>query len=169
MYSLQTAVSNVVIHLCYVSEAPVCECVCMCSNPGFPMMKFLRQVTCLPWRQFPGGRRAAGGAHQLKAALQSSLPDCSEPPRPTALAGQLLSHGLGVSVSFADEHLQKPQLGLYVLVLIVLFSHGGAVFLLDISSGNKGKGAEDYLLPLLDDTVHQANTASSRGNCMITL
>lgn len=50
------------------------------------------------------------------------------------------SHGLGISVSLADKHLQEPEFRLYVLIFVVFFSHGSAVFFLDISNGNKGKG-----------------------------
>lgn len=58
---------------------------------------------------------------------------------PTRLArmGLALSHGLGISVSLADEHLQEPQFCLNVLILVVFFGHWSAVFLLDISNGNK--------------------------------
>ena len=60
-------------------------------------------------------------------------------PPPPCSDGADSSHGLGISVSLADEHLQEPQFCLNVLILVVFFSHWSAVFLLDISNGNKEK------------------------------
>lgn len=43
-------------------------------------------------------------------------------------------HDLWANISFTDQDLQQPQLGLYLLVFIVFFRHRSAVFFLHVPS-----------------------------------
>ena len=48
-------------------------------------------------------------------------------------------HDLGANISFTDQDLQQPQLGLNLLVFIVFFSHRSAVFFLHVPSGSESR------------------------------
>lgn len=48
-------------------------------------------------------------------------------------------HDLRANISFTDQDLQQPQLGLNLLVFIVFFSHRSAVFFLHVPSGSESR------------------------------
>lgn len=81
-------------------------------------------------------------------------------------------HDLGANISFTDQDLQQPQLGLNLLVFIVFFSHRSAVFFLHVPSGSESRSwgflqhdifpqqppsvaQDDLKKQLLSSTLHQ--------------
>lgn len=98
------------------SEVPTAVCIDMGRSPDSPIIKFLSQVTLLPSTQAVS--KAGNGSRNQSEGSEAG--DCLLPRSSSEAAfgadlswescypHQQSSHGLGISVSFADKHLQQP-------------------------------------------------------------
>lgn len=101
----------------HVSEVPTAVCIDMWRSLDSPIIKFLSQVTLVSSTQAVSkagnGSRSqsdgseAGGCLLCEYSSKAAFQSCSFQGELSFIHTTSPSHGFGIRISFADEHLQQ--------------------------------------------------------------